>query len=595
MNNNDKIKALRAQMAQNGIDAYIIFSSDPHQSEYLADYYSSRSWISGFTGSAGTAIITQDHAGLWTDSRYFLQAEQELSSGPFVLQKLQVQTQAEYLDWCIENLNTGQVVGCDFWCLSYAQLMSFRTKLSDAGINLLDSGDLLNEIWIDRPSLPTNLIYEHESKFACQTRSEKINLVRNEMSKNGVELLLVSALDEIAWVLNLRGSDVSCNPVFLSYLIITPNQLKLFVDKEKLDDSILNKLKNDQIEIQEYSAILQELSALQSGKVWFDPSSTNARLGLCVIPGKMYLSPSPIMLIKSRKTKEEIAHIRKAMEQDAVALTRAFMWLEEKLQKSNYPTEYEFAKQIQKQRSCIEGYIGESFDAIVGYQDNGAIIHYRPDIQKSKTILPEGVLLVDSGGQYVNGTTDITRTIALSEVSEAIKKKYTAVLKGHIALSRMNFPQGTKGIQLDVLARQFLWQQFANYGHGTGHGVGYFMNVHEPPQGFVSAWNQRGSTELEEGMLTSNEPGYYQTGKYGIRIENLIVVRKIEESGIDGYFNFETLTLFPIDISLIYLPEMDRVSLDWLNQYHKQVYARVSPYLNAEERDWLNSKCKTIE
>jgi Xaa-Pro aminopeptidase len=594
MNIPARLHALRDQMTQAGVDAYILLSSDPHQSEYLPEYWATREWISGFNGSAGTVVVSMEHAGLWTDVRYFLQAEEQLAGTGINLHKMLVQTQAEYLDWLAHHLSPGQTVGCDFWCLSFGQLAHFNKVLGAKGIHLKDCGDLLTDIWQNRPSLPKTPLFEHEIIYSGRSRAEKLAEVQEYLEKSGADCFLVAALDEIAYVLNLRGSDVHCNPVFVAYLMIYKNDAKLFIDVDKVDSTIGSSLKSDGISIVPYHEIKNIVSSLGNSKLLLDPGSLNAKLSLMVPEGKIVSATSCIMSMKAIKNQVEIQHIRKVMEKDAVALIKAFMWLEKKLASGNYPTEYEMAMEIKSCRNSMPLYVNESFDAIIGYQSNGAIIHYRPDPKLSKTIKPEGILLLDSGGQYLDGTTDITRTIALSETSDEIKKEYTAVLMGNIALSRQIFPRGTKGIQLDAFARQYLWQMGLNYGHGTGHGVGFFMNVHEPPQGFVSAWNQRGNTDLVEGMLTSNEPGFYKSGSHGIRIENLVLTQPHSNGDYGPYLNLETMTLFPIDTSLIYHPDMDRVSLLWLNQYHEEVYRRVSPYLNDEEKIWLHKKCQSI-
>ena len=594
MNIPARLHALRDQMTQAGVDAYILLSSDPHQSEYLPEYWATREWISGFNGSAGTVVVSMEHAGLWTDVRYFLQAEEQLAGTGINLHKMLVQTQAEYLDWLANHLSPGKTVGCDFWCLSFGQLAHFNKVLGARGIHLKDCGDLLTNIWQNRPSLPKTPLFEHEIIYSGRSRAEKLAEVQEYLEKSGADCFLVAALDEIAYLLNLRGSDVHCNPVFVAYLMIYKNGAKLFIDGDKVDSTLGASLKSDGISIVPYHEIKNIVSSLGNSKLLLDPASLNAKLSLMVPEGKIVSATSCIMSMKAIKNQVEIQHIRKVMEKDAVALIKAFMWLEKKLASGTYPTEYEMAMEIKSCRNSMPLYVNESFDAIIGYQSNGAIIHYRPDPKLSKTIKPEGILLLDSGGQYLDGTTDITRTIALLETSEEIKKEYTAVLMGNIALSRQIFPRGTKGIQLDAFARQYLWQMGLNYGHGTGHGVGFFMNVHEPPQGFVSAWNQRGNTDLIEGMLTSNEPGFYKSGSHGIRIENLVLTQPHSNGDYGPFLALETMTLFPIDTSLIYHPDMDRVSLLWLNQYHEEVYRRVSPYLNDDEKIWLHKKCQSI-
>jgi Xaa-Pro aminopeptidase len=590
-----KIKSLRKEMQQAGVDAYIIPSADPHQSEYVPDYWSGRSWISGFTGSAGTMVVTADHAGLWTDSRYFLQAEQQLKPSGIALHKLVAQAQAEYVDWISQKLKAGQTVGCDFWCFSLSQIQAFDKKLSEKGIKLKDCGDLLAGFWKDRPGLSQEAIYEHPVKYSGKNREAKLKIIRSELKKQSADYFIISALDEVSYLLNLRGRDVHCNPVFIAYLLLSQTEAELFIPDGKIDAVLEARLKEAGIILRNYQDIASRLSKIKAGsKVMLDPSSLNAKLSLKLPKNALLPYTSPVMTMKAVKNKTEIAHIRKVMEKDGVALLKSFMWLESQLKKAAKITEYDFAMQIAAFRSQQELYIGESFDAIVGYASNGAIIHYRPEKETSAVIKSKGILLVDSGGQYMDGTTDITRTISLSNVKPEIKRQYTAVLMGHIALSDAVFPEKTKGIQLDILARQYLWKLSLNYGHGTGHGVGFFMNVHEPPQGFVTAWNQRGQSEMLEGMLTSNEPGYYQEGSHGIRIENLVLNSIHSETSGQRYLKFETVTLFPIDLNLIDEKLMTRQAINWLNAYHKEVFKRLSPYLDPKEKKWLKEKCQIL-
>ncbi len=594
MDTNLKISSLRKVMKTHSVDAYIIGSADPHQSEYTPTHWSSREWISGFNGSAGTSIITQNHAGLWTDSRYFLQAENQLAGSEMKLHKLLIQTQSDYIDWLSKNLKKGASVGCDFWCFSLGQINHFRSALEAVGLVLTDCGDLLSEIWHDRPSLPKNLVYEHDLTYSGKTRRDKLTAVREEIKKVNADEFLVSALDEIAYVLNLRGNDVHCNPVFVAYLIIHQKESILFIDQYKVNSELKKKLDADKVRIKDYSEIKDYLISKNNSKILIDPSTINAKLCLLLQPGNIISASSCIMLHKAIKNSTEIKHIRKVMEKDGVAILRAMMWLEEEHNNKRYPTEYQLSGKLVQFRSRNKTYVNESFDAIVGYNSNGAIIHYRPDEKNSAVIKKKGILLFDSGGQYLDGTTDITRTFNLGGASKEIKSHYTAVLLGHVALSKAIFPKGTKGVQLDTFARQFLWNMGLNYPHGTGHGVGFFMNVHEPPQGFVTAYNQRGSSEFVPGMLTSNEPGYYVEGSYGIRIENL-VLSQLHSDGLQGtYLSFETVTLFPYDLSLLDPKMLDRDSVQWINNYHKEVNKRLSKYLNAKEKKWLSVRCKKI-
>lgn len=590
-----RLKALRKEMVNQKVEAYLIPSADPHQSEYVPEHWAHRSWISGFTGSAGTAVVTIKQAGLWTDSRYFLQAEHQLKGTGFKLQKLMVQTQAEYLEWLGNHLTKGLTVGCDFRCFSYNQIMAFHNLLTSKGLKLKDTGDLVGGLRKDRPELSVEPIYEHPLKYAGQSREDKLKSLRVEMKHAGADFCLLAALDEIAHLTNLRGQDVHCNPVFVAYMLVGMKSAQLYVLDGKANTVIKNKLNKAGIKIVNYHKLERDLGKLpKSAKILFDPSSLNAKLVLRLNPKQLLPQPSPVMIMKAVKNPIEREHIRNVMLKDGIALVKAFRWLEHKLEAGERIPEDVFARELAKFRSQQKLYVGESFDAIIGYNANGAIIHYRPEAGSSAKIKNKGILLVDSGGQYMDGTTDITRTIALSKPSLAVKKRYTAVLMGHIALADAVFPEGTKGIQLDALARQYLWRLGLNYGHGTGHGVGFFMNVHEPPQGFVSAWNQRGQSEMKDGMLTSNEPGFYEEGAYGIRIENLVLNRLHVEMNGNRFLSFETVTLFPIDTQLIHTPMLNKQSLDWINAYHSEVYAKLSVHLDPQERQWLREKCMAI-
>ncbi|HMS30390.1 MAG TPA: aminopeptidase P family protein [Saprospiraceae bacterium] len=590
---NDRINALRAQMKQHGVDAYIISSSDPHQSEYVAERWSGRQWISGFTGSAGTVVVTASHAGLWTDSRYFLQAEEELAGTEMQLHKLLVQTQAEYVDWICANIKSGSIVACDFACFSFGQIQSFDKLLTAAGQQLKNTNCLLDAIWPDRPSLPIHPIWDYDIKYAILSRESKLEKIRTWMKNLKADVYLVTALDEIAYLLNLRGSDVECNPLFVSFFKMDLHSATLYVQKDKLNSGLIQELKSCNIEIEPYQEFYKAVTDLdKNSKIAVDPTTLNAKLALLLPQNSLLTTVSPVMNMKAVKSDKEVAHIRVAMAKDGAALVKAFLWLEQQLAQGVHPTEHEMSEKLASSRAEMPDYIGESFHAIVGFKSNGAIIHYRPDQTNSSKIKAEGVLLVDSGGQYLDGTTDITRTIALSEQNIEIKKQYTAVLKGHIDLCQLVFPKGTKGIQMDILARRHLWALGLNYGHGTGHGVGYFMNVHEPPQGFVSAWNQRGMSEFLPGMLTSNEPGFYETGSHGIRIETLLLV---QENEVKDFCSFENMSVFPIDKNLIDLKSFGLDYIDWLNNYHQYCLKQISPWCSEEEKKWLESKCTPIE
>ncbi len=588
---NQRIASLRKVLLEEKADAIIISGSDPHQSEYIADAWQDRKWISGFTGSAGIVVITKDHAGLWTDVRYWIQAEQEFSDSEMTLHKQKSQFQPEHLIWLKEKLHKGCTVAVDGKDFSIAQLRSIKSTLG-SDINVSYRKDLMSKVWTDRPSLPVNNIFQHDLSLTGLSRNDKIGNIRSQMREAGADSYLLTALDEIAYALNLRGSDVECNPVFISYFIIEDDKSLLFVDADKLEKSLLSELESQNIIIRPYEQIIAYVNQIDENvRIMVDPSQCNA-LVFESINGEIIESKSIVKHLKAQKNKIEIGHIKNCMIKDGAALANAFYWMENQLDSGLTFTEFEFAQKLNEFRSRQENYVGESFSAIVGYESNGAIMHYRPLESTSKTIRKEGILLCDSGGQYLDGTTDITRTFALGTPKKEQKKNFTAVLKGMIALSSAIFPQGTNGGQLDILARQFLWNKGLNFGHGTGHGVGFFLNVHEPPQGFAPGNSERSRTIQKEGMLTSNEPGYYEDGSYGIRIENLILTKK--HSTYEGYLCFEDVTLYPIDISLIDEDDMTSKEKAWLNNYHHKVFKLISPLLDEEVRSWFKWKCRPM-
>ncbi len=595
-NINDRIALLRAKMNEFNLDAYLVPSSDPHQSEYVAEHWKSRAWLSGFTGSAGILVVTQNHAGVWTDSRYFLQAGEELRDSEVVLQKQKVPYAPEHIPWLTDQLPAGSTVGCDGYLFSHTELNSLEKQLIQNNIKLNYTVDIVAEIWKDRPPLPRKEVMEHDIRFAGKSRVEKLSFIRKKMEAAGTNAYLVSTLDDIAWALNIRSSDVAYNPVCISYLVIEKDSAQWFVDASKLSSSLAGEMKKQGIYLNSYNAIEDYLKKLPPGiKMLVDPSTINARL-FEAIPEAMVVDGSNIIgNLKAIKNETEIAHIRHAMEKDGVALVRFYRWLEATLASGKTVGEAAAAEKLAGFRAKQADYFGESFGAIVGYEANGAIIHYSPEKDKCAQIAPQGILLLDSGGQYLDGTTDITRTVALSTPTEEQKVNFTLVLKGYIALDSVKFPEGTTGVQLDTLARMFLWREGLNYGHGTGHGVGFFLNVHEPPQGITpNPRTSRGQNPVLPGMLTSNEPGFYKTGEYGIRIENLIVCVEAEENEYGKFFGFETVTLFPIDTALIKLDRLDQQEKQWLNNYHQMVFERLSPKLDEEEKKWLAEKCKAV-
>lgn len=595
-NVNDRISLLRAKMRELNLDAYLIPSSDPHQSEYVAKHWESRVWLSGFTGSAGILVVTLDHAGLWTDSRYFLQAEEELSQNEVVLHKQQVPYAPEHIPWLIDQLPKGSTVGCDGYLFSFNELKGIEKKLAEKRIKLNYTVDIVGQIWENRPPIPQNEVMEHDTRFAGKSRGEKMSDIRKKLDEAGADMYMVSTLDDIAWTLNIRGSDVAYNPVCISYLIITPDSAAWFVDSSKVSQDLAAEMKKDGISLLAYDNVEDILRNTPSrAKLLVDPGTLNARLYEAIPEGLIIKGENIICNLKAIKNETEAGHIRKAMVKDGVALLRFYRWLEATLATGETVGEAAAAKKLAGFRAEQEGYFGESFGAIVGYEANGAIVHYRAEEGKCAQIESKGILLLDSGGQYHDGTTDITRTTALSTPTEEQKTNYTLVLKGHIALDCAKFPAGTTGVQLDTLARMFLWQEKLNYGHGTGHGVGFFLNVHEPPQGITpNPLTSRGQNPMLPGMFTSNEPGFYKAEEYGIRIENLVLCVEVEENEFGKFLGFETMTLFPIDTTLIQMDLLDQQEKQWLNDYHQMVFDRISPELNGEERQWLAEKCKAV-
>lgn len=592
----ERLAALRDALASYNVDAYIIPSSDPHQSEYVASRWKSRKWISGFTGSAGLVIVTREHAGLWTDSRYFLQAATELAGTGITLHKQKVPHAPEHVSWLAQNLPQGSTVALDGFLFSEAQLRYLERHLRARNITIRTDLDLMNAIWEDRPALPSAPIFAHDPRFAGKGRTQKLNEIRLAMQREGATAHLIPTLDDIAWTLNIRGADVNFNPVAYAYLLVNRQDAILFIDERKVPAALHQELQQDGISVQPYDQLIAHLENLRTDQqILVDTSSTSVRIIQAIQPHQLVKGSLIPRTLKAIKNETEVAHIRRTMVKDGVALTRLFRWLEQQLQQGDNPTEAELADQLADFRSQQEHYVGESFPAIVGYQANGAIIHYRPRHGSSATIKPEGILLLDSGGQYLDGTTDITRTVALGETTAEQRRNFTLVLKGYIALDRTQFPTGTAGGQLDAFARQFLWQHGLNYGHGTGHGVGFFLNVHEPPQGFAtSVVTSRGSTAIEPGMLTSNEPGFYKNGHYGIRIENLILCIEKEKTEYGDFLGFEALTLFPIDTRLIETDLLSPEEIEWLNAYHQRVEATLSPQLNEEERKWMQERCEML-
>ncbi|MEL7194058.1 MAG: aminopeptidase P family protein [Bacteroidota bacterium] len=591
----EKLARLRDKMAQHELDVYIIPNTDPHQSEYLAPYWRIMPWLTGFTGSAGTVVVNATHAGVWTDSRYFIQGEQELAGTGFDLMKLQVPHTPEYREWIKDHAPEKGRVGVDGRLFSQQGFEKLASVLGEKELALIDVGDLLEEFWEDRPPMPADSVQDFSVKYAGIDRVQKLQDIRIQMAKKGMDFTLITSLDDIAWTLNLRGTDIAFNPLFYAYLVVSQCDATLYIDQNKLSDDLKVELQEAVIHITDYHAIPEFLSKLKAGKkLSLSGTGCSHRLFKEIPKGvKVIREPSPSSHMKSLKNEVERAHIRQAMVKDGVALVKFFRWLEEKVRHGGV-SEYEVGKQLEVFRGEQAGYVGPSFSPIVGYKGNGAIVHYSAKEASSATIEAEGMLLVDSGGQYLDGTTDITRTVTLGAPTTKQKRDFTLVLKGHIAVDRAVFPAGTRGNQFDVLARHPLWQHGLNYGHGTGHGVGFYLNVHEGPQSLSGS--TRGGQAFEIGMLTSNEPGLYHEGEYGIRIENLILCEEKMHSETYGQFlGFETVTLFPIDQQLIDVALLDEDERNWLNTYHQQVWEKLSPQLNEEEKTWLKIQTQHLE
>lgn len=589
---NSKVALLRKEMASKGIDAYVIPSTDPHISEYVPEHWNSRSWISGFNGSAGTVVITQNIAGLWTDGRYFLQAEQQLADSEFQLFKLGVDGFDDYPQWLCKNLSENQVVGFDGNVFQVYAAESLEDKLNDYGILLNFEHDLISNIWQDRPALPKNLIFEHPIEFSGESTKSKISRIREELKSSNCNATILCALDDIAWTFNIRGNDVKYNPVCVAFAIITLKKVILYISKEKVPTQIEENFTSLGIEIKEYASFLKDVSKLEKETILLDKQRTNYSVLKSLKSGNRIISSLSIPTkYKASKNKIEISNIKNAMIRDGVALANFQFWLEQAFNKKEEIDELKSMAKLRAFRASQDKFYGESFNTIAGFACNGAIIHYGADDKSNKKIDGSAFFLLDSGGQYLDGTTDITRVFHLGNPTDEEKTDYTNVLKGMIDLNLAKFPKGTRGSQLDILARKALWDRYENYKHGTGHGVGCFLNVHEGPQNIRTEENP---TKLELGMICSNEPGIYRPNKWGIRIENLILVVEDKESEFDIFYKFENLTIYHIETKCIKKDLLSDTQLNWLNSYNNDVYNKLSPQLNDEIKSWLKDKTKAI-
>jgi Xaa-Pro aminopeptidase len=575
-------------MLETQIDAYIVPSTDPHQSEYPAPRWESRMWLSGFTGSAGTLVVTLHEAKLWTDGRYYLQAIDQLAGTGIELMKDRLPETPTIEDWLGSTLLSGQQVGCDGRVVSVNTVKRMQKKLAENNLKLVTEEDLIRKVWKERPAVPNKSVFEHKSEFSGASWQDRLQKMQDWVKEKHLDYYLVSALDEIAWLLNMRGSDIEFNPLAVCYLVVGVKGDHTLFSAPRPGLEPWKAL----LEVHDYdkmSSFLRRINALDAD-IGLDPATTSSRLYMYAGDDNSSLMPSPIPGWKAIKNEVAINHLREALRLDAVPLLRLRRWLDKVIPEGI--NEYEVGAKLTALRKELPLYVTDSFPPIVGYGPQGAIIHYRAPFQGSGELAAEGLLLIDSGGQFHNGTTDITRTFALGPVSEDMKRHFTLVLQGHIDLAMARFPENASGVQLDTLARGPLWQEELNYGHGTGHGVGFFLNVHEGPVGIGA--NPRSpmmQRPLKPGMVLSNEPGYYLEGAYGIRTENLVLVTEGER---DGWLRFETLTLFPIDRQLIVKEMLSSAQLSWLNEYHARVFAEVSPHLEGEELDWLKVACEEL-
>ena len=581
-----RIEKLRHWLGSNHAEAIVIPSTDPHCGEYVPDHWKIREWISGFTGSAGTVVVTTKDAALWTDSRYFIQATEQLRNSGFLLMKENLPETPTIGEWLSSVLPTGSKVAICGEMFAHQEREKLAKELKK-GISIKSFVDPFNDLWDNRPDLPLDKIYKQPVKYAGIGFIEKLNAIRELLKKEQVDNILLCALDEIAWVTNLRGSDVHCNPVFVSYLLIGLDSTTLYVNSQKLSEKLLNDLENKNIICKNYKDVFKDLSKLDS--LWLDPSSTNQAVyeALKVSPVE---KKSPIAFLKSIKNKQEIEGFHQSMLRDGIALVKFMKWLRPAVEKGN-ETELSISKKLEEFRKEQENYLGISFDTIAAYGFHGAIVHYEPTNETNIAVKPEGFLLLDSGAQYLDGTTDITRTIPLGALTPEMKLNYTLVLKGFIQLGLAKFPEGTCGTQLDILARQFIWKEGKNYLHGTGHGVGSHLCVHEGPHQIRM---NNVPAALKAGMTVTDEPGLYLEGRYGIRIENTLLVIPYIETEFGSYLQFEHLTLCPIDKEPILIEMLSRDEIEWLNSYHQTVYEKLSPYLCKEEIEWLKEATKKI-
>ena len=585
------LEALRRLMDSKGVDAVIVPGTDPHHSEYVSDHWKFRRWLTGFNGSNGTAVVTKRHAALWTDSRYFLQAEQQLQESGFELCREGIDGEPTVEQWLADHLRGDAMVAVDGRLFSMMEANRLENFCGENGFLFAPNFYPADELWHDRPERPMNPVSVHDEDLAGETVASKVERVMERVHAYGCDSLLVTSLDDIAWLLNIRGTDVAFTPVAIAFAYVSDRDRVLFIDDKKVTREVKEHLNKYNVRVRDYDDVEHFLERRsQDNVILLDPNRVSDTLGQALMCGKVYAA-SPVAALKAVKNDVQLAGFRAAMERDGAALVRMFKWLEENVAGGTL-TELDVDARLRQERAMSDMYRGDSFGMIAGYKEHGAIVHYSATAATAATLKPTGLLLVDTGGQYLDGTTDITRTITLGDTTATERRDYTLVLQGHLALARAQFPTGTCGVQLDALARMPLWQQGMGYLHGTGHGVGHYLGCHEGPHSIRMDLN---GTALQPGMVTSNEPGVYKAGRYGIRIENLMAVTRGESSEEFGDFlRFETLTLFPYDARLIDLEMLTPQEVEQINDYHRTVEQRLAPHLTADEAAWLHEKCRAL-
>lgn len=593
----EKLVLLRQKMRSENVDVFIAMSADPHMSEYLAEFWKVRLWLTGFTGSVGTILVTADFAGLWVDGRYWVQAEQQLVNTGFELQKQTTNPDSTHLAWLTKNLKANAFISVNGQTISAQQFADLQNIAQLGNFNLSTELDLISQIWIDRPALPAQAIWQMPEGLNALTRAEKIQAIRSKITESNASAHFISALDDIAWLLNCRGKDVEYNPVFLAHLWIEAEHVFLFIDTAKVSEQLKDNLIADGVQILPYIESHAFLSAQQNQTVLIDPAKVSILHAQQIAKNNRLIEQiNPSTLLKSRKHPSEIAHIRNAMQKDGVALCHFFHWLEHALASKQNISELTIDEKITAFRAEQSGFIGLSFSTIAGFNENGALPHYRATEEHYSQISGNGLLLIDSGGQYIDGTTDITRVVPLGQLTAQQRRDYTLVLKCHIALAQTTYPEGLQSPLLDAICRQSLWKYGLDYRHGTGHGVGFALNVHEGPQVLSYYAPVTEHTRLREGMIISNEPGLYHAGQYGIRIENLVVnqLKPLDDDSYGEFLEFETLTLCPIHLDPIDLALLDDSEKKWLNEYHQMVFEKLSPLLKGDVLAWLTHHTRAI-